>query len=212
MKPIAVDSAAIVDTLRFRLTASRILPRSDVRVTVQVHTLISTGDQDHDGLVGRVRAALARFIDTAWTVSGVTRKADDTGFERVELTASAQVAVRENYNLHERARRASAEGLAITDPTVDSRLPGKVIAEATMDLQEYIVDLAQQRIARFDKATGRIWRIGDIQFGVDTENYDVSPKLARRETALLDGATDDLLTTSERLLLVAQVTLKSNAA
>lgn len=212
MKPIAVDAAAIVDTLRFRLTASRTLPRSDVRVTVQVHTLVSTGDHDHDGLVARVRAALARFIDTAWTVSGVTRTADDTGFERVELTASALVPVRENYNLQERARRASAEGLAITDPSVDSRLPGKVIAEATLDLQEYVVDLAQQRIARFNKATGRDWRIGDIQFGVDNESYDVSSKLARRETALLDGATDDLLTTSERLLLVAQVTLKSNAA
>lgn len=210
MKPIALDAAAFVDTLRFRLSASRTMPRSEVRVTVQVHALVSSGDQDHDALVARVRGALARFIDTAWTVSGVTRNADDTGFERVALTASAQVPVRDNYNLQERARRASVEGLAISDPTVDVRLPGKVIAEATIDLQEYIVELAQQRIARFDKATGRAWRIGDIQFGLDTEGYDVSPKLARRETALLEGASEDLLTTSERLTLVAQVTLKSN--
>ena len=212
MKPIAVDAAAVVDTLRFRLAASQILPRTHVRVTVQVHTLISSGDQDHDALVGRVRAALARFIDATWTVSGVNRKADDTGFERVELVASAAVPVRDNYNLIERARRASVEGLAITEPMVDSRLPGKVIAEATMALQEHVLEMAQERIARFDKATGRNWRIGDIQFGVDSEGYDVSPKLARRETALLEGASDDLLTTSERLLLVAQVTLKSNAA
>jgi hypothetical protein len=212
MKPITPDAAALVDTLRFRLSASSTLPRSTVRVTVQVHTLVSTGDQDHDALVARVREALARFIDATWTVSGVTRKSDDTGFERVELTASAMVPVRENYNLQERARRASVEGLAITDPSVDSRLPGKVIAEATMGLQEYIVELAQQRIERFDRATGRKWRIGDIQFGLDSEGYDVSPKLARRETALLEGASDDLLTTSERLTLVAQVTLKSNAA
>ncbi len=212
MKPIAVEAAAVVDTLRFRLAASQTLPRTHVRVTVQVHTLVSSGDQDHDALVGRVRAALGRCIDSAWTVSGVTRKADDTGFERVELTASAQVPVRENYNLHERARRAAVEGLAITDPLVDSRLPGKVIAEATMGLQEHVLEMAQERIVRFDKATGRSWRIGDIPFGVDTENYDVSPKLTRRETAVLEGPTDDLLTTSERLLLVAQVTLKSNAA
>lgn len=212
MNPIAVDAAAVVDTLRFRLAASRTLPRTYVRVTVQVHTLVSSADHDHDGLEGRVRLALARLIDTPWTVSGVTRSADHTGFERVELTASAQVPARENYNLHERARRASVEGLAITDPTVDARLPGKVIADATMELQELVLELAQQRIARFDKATGRSWRIGDIQFGIDSESYDVSPKLARRETAVLEGATDDLLTTSERLLLVAQVTLKSNAA
>jgi len=87
-----------------------------VRVSVQVHTLVSTGDQDHDALVSRVRAALARFIDTTWTVSGVTRRADDTGFERVELVASSMVLARENYNLDERARRASVEGLAITQP------------------------------------------------------------------------------------------------
>ena len=212
MKPIAVDAAAVVDTLRFRLAASRTLPRSHVRVMVQVHTLVSSGDQDHDALVERVRKALVRFVDSAWTVSGVTRRADDTGFERVELTASAQVPVRENYNLQERARRASVEGLAITDTSVDSRLPGKVIADATMGLQEHLLEMAQERMVRFDKATGRSWRIGDIQFGIDGEGYNVSPKLAHRETAWLEGATDDLLTTSERLLLVAQVTLKSNAA
>jgi hypothetical protein len=212
MKTIALDAAAVVDTLRFRLAASRTLPRTDVRVSVRVHTLISPGDQDHDALVGRVRAALVRFIDTNWMVSGVTRTADDTGFERVELAASAQVPVRENCNLEERARRASVEGLAITAPGVDVRLPGRVIAEATMELQDHLVKLAQDRIVKFDEATGRKWRIGDIQFGLEGEGHDVSPKLARRETAVFESATDDLLTTSERLLLVAQVTLKSNAA
>lgn len=133
-----------------------------MRVSVQVHTLVSTGDQDHDALVSRVRAALARFIDTTWTVSGVTRRADDTGFERVELVASSMVLARENYNLDERARRASVEGLVITQPGVDARLPGALIAEATMGLQEYLLELAQKRIERFDQATGRSWRIGDI--------------------------------------------------
>ena len=211
MKTIAVDSAAVVDTLRFRLTASRVLPRSTVRVTVQVHTLVSSGDQDHDALVARVRTALERFIAAAWTVSGVIRRADETGFERVELTASALVPVRENYNLQERARRASVEGLAISDPSVDARLPGDVIADATLTLQEHVIELVQRRIERFEQVTRRTWRIGDIQFGIDHEGYEVSPKGARRETALLDGASDDLLTTSERLMLVAQVTLKSNA-
>jgi len=212
MKSISLDAAAVVDTLRFRLAASRTLPRSDVRVSVRVRTLVSSNDQDHDALVGRVRAALVRFIDAAWAVSAVTRTADDTGFERVELSASAQVPVRENCNLEERARRASVEGLAIADPGVDSRLPGRMIAEATMDLQDHLLELAQQRIVHFDEATGRKWRIGDIQFGVDGEGHHVSPKLAQRETAVFESATDDLLTTSERLLLVAQVTLKSNAA
>lgn len=182
-----------------------------MRVSVQVHTLVSTGDQDHDALMSRVRAALARFIDTTWTVS-VTRRADDTGFERVELVASSMVLARENYNLDERARRASVEGLVITQPGVDARLPGALIAEATMGLQEYLLELAQKRIERFDQATGRSWRIGDIQFGLDGEGDETSAKLTRRETALLDGASDELLTTSERLMLVAQVTLKSNAA
>ncbi len=212
MKPIALDAAPFVDTLRFRLTASRTLPRSKVRISVIVHTLVSSVDQDHDALVGRVRDALARFIDVPWTVSGVTRRADETGFERVELNASAMVPVRENYNLDERVRRASSEGLAISNPAVDVRLPGPVIAEATLDLQEYVLELAQQRVERFDKVTGRSWRIGDIEFGVDSEGYGVSPKLARRETAVIDGGTDDLLTSSERLLLVAQVTLKASAA
>lgn len=95
---------------------------------------------------------------------------------------------------------------------MDARLPGALIAEATLGLQEYLLELAQKRIERVDQATGRSWRIGDIQFGLDGEGYETSAKLTRRETALLDGASDELLTTSERLMLVAQVTLKSNAA
>lgn len=211
MTTIVADSAALVDTLRFRLAASRTLPRTQVRVGVTVNALVRPSDHDHATLEQRVREALGRFIEAAWTVSGVTRSADASGFERVQLTAAAQVPVRENYNLDERARRASVEGLAIVDPGVDVRLPPDVIAEATLGLQENLLEQAQERIRRFSTLTGRSWRIGDVGFGLDTENLDVSPKLVRRESAVLGGASDDLLSTSERLLLVAQVTLKANA-
>lgn len=212
MKPIALDAAAVVDTLRFRLAASRTLPHSHVRVGVLVYVLVSVNDRDQDALVARVRAALARFIDASWSVTDIKREADETGYERVELSASAQVPARENHSLDDRARLASVEGLAITLPTVNARLSGTVIAQTTLALHDHILELARQRIERIDHLTGRKWRIGDIQFGIDGEGHDVSPKGVRRETAVFETASDDLLTTCERLLLVAQVTLKSNAA
>mgnify|MGYP006391874781 CR=1 FL=1 len=105
------------------------------------------------------------------------------------------------------------EGLAIVDPVVDYRLPGEVIAGATMDLQEKLLLMAMERAERFTAVTGRAWRIGDVQFGVGSEFDDgTSPKLLRREAALLAGGGEDLLTTSERLLLVAAVTLKVGGA
>ncbi|HQY82999.1 MAG TPA: hypothetical protein PK818_09480 [Thermomonas sp.] len=213
MSMIAVDSSTLVDTLRFRLAAAKTLPRSAIRIGASVQALVRVSDADQDALVGRVGEVLRRFIDAAWTVSGVEREADSSGLERVKLAASAQVPARENHNLAERARRASEEGLAIVDPVVDYRLPGEVIAGATMDLQEKLLLMAMERAERFTAVTGRAWRIGDVQFGVGSEFDDgTSPKLLRREAALLAGGGEDLLTTSERLLLVAAVTLKVGGA
>ncbi len=216
MQERTLDPSAFADTLRFRLTATRTLPRSAIRIGVLVHGLVSAEDLDHAALVHRVDQVLHRFVDAAWTVSAVKRAADDAGLERVTLSASAQVPARENYNLDERARRASEPGLAIGAPEVDYRLPGPVMASATTDLQEDILHQVAERIARFTTVTNRQWRIGDVQFGLGNEYDDgTSPKLVRREVALLSGASggsddDDLLTTSERLVMVAGVTLRAD--
>ena len=70
---------------------------------------------------------------------------------------------------------------------------------------------AIERAARFSQLTARTWRIGDIEFGVDRNlAQDYSPKFTRRENAMeAGGSAGELLMTAERLMLVAQVVLKS---
>ena len=79
MSMIAVDSSTLVDTLRFRLAAAKTLPRSAIRIGASVQALVRVSDADQDALVGRVGEVLRRFIDAAWTVSGVEREADASG-------------------------------------------------------------------------------------------------------------------------------------
>ncbi len=206
------DSFADVDTLRFRLTSSKVIARTEVLIAVTVIALVGSQDADKQGLDTRVGLALQRFVAAEWTIRSIKRERDDSGFERVTLFACARVKERENYNLTGRARSASEEGLSIQDPNVDYSLGGKVLNESTMLLQTHIVEQAKARIAAFNASSGREWRIGDIQFGErETWGHDHTAKGARRENSEQAAEGADLMITSERLFLVAQVTLKSRA-
>ena len=60
------------------------------------------------------------------------RQADTSGFERVTVAASARAPLAENYNLAERARLAGSEGLSLTDPVANHRLPTTRVAHAVL--------------------------------------------------------------------------------
>ena len=204
------EPAALVDTLRFRLSASVSVPRRDVRITAVVYALVSATDHDRDALESRVRETLDRFIPAEWTVVSTNRVQDSTGYERVELSTSARVAIDEDHNLEERARRASREGLTIDSPKCDYALPMKTVVEQTALLQEHILEQAIDRAARFSRVEGRTWRIGDVHFGITHDAGVYAGKGTRRESAV-DSSTGELLVMSERLVLLAEVTLKTEA-
>lgn len=207
------ESFPDVDTLRFRLTSSRVVARTEVNIQVAVIALVSSQDADKEALEIRVGEALNQLIQADWTIRSIQRERDDSGFERVTLQASARVSERENFNLSGRARKASSEGLSIQDPRVGYSLSGAVLVESTMALQTHIVQQAMTRIAAFNQSSGRIWRIGDILFGErESWGIDYTAKGARRENSEQAAEGADLMITSERLFLVAQVTLKSRAS
>ncbi|MCC6562591.1 MAG: hypothetical protein IT478_14625, partial [Xanthomonadales bacterium] len=61
-----------------------------------------------------------------------------------------------------------------------------------------------------NELTSRQWRIGNIQFGVrDHDEVEYSPKLARRETARYGSDEHDVLLTSERISMIAEVELRA---
>lgn len=200
----------VQDTLRLRLTAERLVKRTSIAVMVEIVALISTQDRDTAALETKVRAALKCFIDAHWHTASSERTRDDSGFERVKLVGYARVPRDENVNLVERARLASSEGLAIQNPGVDYKVASSVLVAETEKLHGDLIRQTQARITEFNELTGRQWRIGNIQFGVNNrDEAEYSTKLARREAARFGSDEHDVLLTSERISMIAEVELRS---
>ena len=203
------------DTLHFKLFAQKTLAQENARLSVTVNALVSTARQTPNALQQRIRAALNCLIAAEWAFSSIHRGGEAVGFERVQLTASARVAITELYNLDERARQASTEGLALRDPSVSYALPSSRVGAAVQDLRLDLLEDVKQRILEFNAATGRDWRIGEIHFGVlDARSEIRSGKGAYRSSDdsiadLFAGDEEDGITGSERISLLADVTLRA---
>ena len=205
------------DTLRFKLFAQKAIVQEDARITVEVHALVSTSQTDRKSLEQKIRAALTAFISADWSFSTIQRGGEAVGFERVTLNASARVAIAEIYNLEERARQASTEGLSLREPKISYAIPSQRVNETVEELRHQIVEDAKRQINEFDQLTGRSWRIGDIAFGIlDNRGEYRSSKGAYRvsDDAIADlfsEADDAGIISAERISLVADVTLRSAA-
>jgi hypothetical protein len=76
--------------------------------------------------------------------------------------------------------------------------------------EEILVEIGQQ-LAGFQRATGRVWRIGDVEFGVETTpDFE---RLRTRKGAYREPGDEDAgvasQTGAERITLIAAVVLKS---
>ena len=88
---IVLDHPHLVDSLRFRIEATRSTKQAEVRITVAVVALVSAAERDPKALDSRVLAALKELIAVPWSFSHVVREADAAGFERIKLRAAARV-------------------------------------------------------------------------------------------------------------------------
>ena len=197
-------------TLRYRALAARNVPRDTVRVGVTVTALVSTADHDHAALTRRIREALGRFIPTEWVLMSPRRQQDASGYERVQVEATTRAPLEENYNLAERARMAGQEGLSLTEPTVDHRLPSARVAAAVQALRLTIVREALAQAKEFGEASGQAWELADIEFGVaaPTRGYRSGKGAVHEE--LDDLEYDDRPEpATERIRLMASVILRA---
>ncbi|MBK7659104.1 MAG: hypothetical protein IPJ28_08125 [Betaproteobacteria bacterium] len=214
---IVIDQPHLIDTLRFRLQAARALPQDDIRLVVGITALVKPGDHDSATLETHIREALARLVKTDWTFTRIERHPDAAGYERVTLRAGARVAAAENWNLPERARKASADGIALNNPEVSYALSSGRVDAAVEGLRLDLLRKATEQAQRMTEASGRNWRVGDVEFGVAgivQENARRTGKGAYTDEneslellALLD--TPSGITGGERISLAAQVTLKA---
>ena len=174
--------------------------------------LISTTDKDLAALEARVQASLDKFIAGSWTFHNVQRHSDTLGFERVSFKASLRTTEGEAYNLVERARLASREGLSISDPEVDFSLSVEKVDQVVEELRQEVISLVNRHREDFERTTSRKWRIGDITFGTfSPADFARTTKGAYRDEDLDIQLRDSGgIVTAERIKLVAQVELRES--
>lgn len=202
------------DTLRYRVQVEQTLVQEDMRLSVELNALLSTAGHNRQDLDHRIRSALNRFIPHAdWSYSTVRRVGEAVGYERVSVRANTRLPVAEAFNLEERARNASREGLALSCPKTDFSLPAARISTVLQKLRISAIHEVKEQIAEFERTTGRSWRIWAMQFGAQDEgsNWRQTSKGAYRSPGIGDFVDDEDggLAGTERIVLIADVILKA---
>lgn len=203
------------DSLRYRVIAQRTLAQDTVCVSVNVALLVSAVQTDQVELQRQIRDVLNRFIpDVEWIFSTLHREANPTvGFEQINVKASARIPSSQNFNLKDRARRASREGLTLGGAMVDYSLPVSLVNRVVHELRGEIIESVLREISDFEQQTGRKWRIGDVEFGISGRSDEYTAKGAQRSTGYEDLLDPDGegLSGAERISLVAEVCLRALA-
>lgn len=205
-------AAAGHDTLRYRVLVHRNIRKDTLRIKAKVTALVSTRDYHQAELEERIHAALGRFIEGRWQFYGMKREPDATGYERVTLTACALVPVGENWNLEERARDASREGLSLSGVEVSYASTNTEVDKIVRELRAEVLRHVKDHIDEYSEISGRAWRIGDIVFGISDEDRGYTGKGARRTDSGMDDSieTAEMMDGSERITLRASVELRAS--
>lgn len=198
------------DVMSFQLRASKVVINKTVKIAVQIVAL-SPDDSAESQLRADIKAALAAFIpDAEWQISGIHRSTDDSGYERVNLTATARVDEKENYNLETRAKKVSKTGLQLTDVTADTTVPQNDLEAAERELRATILTDALAEAKAVSDATGLDYRIKSI-------NYQNGGDPAMRKMAATSNVTaygsgfggddEEGLSNAQKVTLSAQIQL-----
>lgn len=204
------------DTLRYTVYVSKALAQDTVRISTTVTVLVHPQDTIDKVLTERVEPVLNDFISGDWVIRGLDRRSDAVGYERVTMRASARVAFAENFNLADRARAANREGISISDPDVDRSSSPEKVTQAVKELWFKIIENVNMQIPQFNELTGRVWRIGDVEYGAPDRGSEArfSKGSSRSEVDQFYSELDDpsVKQGGERISLTANVTLRADAA
>ena len=200
-------------TLRYRTMAQRSVPRETARISVNIVALIAIGDSDSSVVEERARAALSKFVVADWLLSPPARSGDAAGYERVTLIATTRVALSENYNLADRARKAGSEGLSLQDPQVSYIIPAHIINKTVQALRLEVLAEAQAQADEFTAQSGAKWEVADIIYGVSA--YDFGQRSGkgayRSELDDLDEERQEQSASAERVRVFADIALRANS-
>jgi hypothetical protein len=204
----------IQDTINFQLRADTVVVSDTVKIIVHINALVPS-DSTENALRAEIKAALASFLPTQWQINGIERASDDSGFERVQMRATARVNETENYNLEGRAKAVSRQGLQLGDVEVDSTVPAPMLEEAEKALRATILKNAKEEAAALADVTGRNYRVGAVNF--QNQGDPAIRKMAMASTTAnatpygsgfaAGGGDDESLANAQKVSLSANVTL-----
>lgn len=200
------------DTLSYKVLVSKLVPRSDVVVNVWLELMLNANDKGAE-LDQRIFDALRDFIPVNWELADQERRSATPGFERLKLRAMATVGSDQDWNLQQRAKDANRQGLEFGNVSVKRSLSQDQVNQIVRELWFDAVRKIQEHLPEFEKASGRVWRIGDIALGTP----DAGNKVRTSKGGFVDDRDDNLgqlldsgLAGVEKISLVANVTLKSD--
>jgi len=161
----------IQDTISLSLSAEHTVTNKTVKMTALINALVTNTTEE--ALREEIRTTMKSFIDADWTFSNMARSNDPTGFERVELAATARVPDTEHYNLEKRSEAVSRPGLSIVSVTVDSTIPERIIEAAEKELRLKLIEKVQAEAEALSEALGQQYRVSQLQFA-GTRNVNIS--------------------------------------
>jgi hypothetical protein len=165
-----------------------------------------------------------RFITASWQFANITRTAHDSGYEQINLTASARVSESENRALDSRRKEVSQKGLSISKVTPDISFPASLVEETERKLRLAIIHKAQDECLAISSAMKRTYRIKKINYAIELEesfsNNRISASSASMKTSYGSGfgptgaggaggptGADDSLGNAQKFTMNATVTL-----
>jgi hypothetical protein len=195
------------NTLDFQLIAEHTVVNTTVKLVAKIEALANL--QTEDDLRSDIRKTLKSFIDADWQFSNMLRVSDNTGYERICLTASVRVSESENYNLIDRAKAVSRKGLQIIDVDADTSIPSKQISEAESDLRVELIQRASAERVKLSKAAGRNYRVHSMLFSSVGKTRQVinNPATKMAYGTGFDSSEDGTLGNAAKLTMNASVKL-----
>ena len=170
-----MSNLILQDTITLPLQVEKTATNTTVKISAKIVAMIEAGTKE-DSWRAEMRAAAKKFInitkangkeddeDAGWAFSGLSRKPDASGYEKLEITISGRVPESENYNLDIRAKEAGRTGLQIVSPQTDVSLPQYQIDATISDLRAELITLAHNECEKLSGAMKRKLRIHQINF------------------------------------------------
>jgi hypothetical protein len=205
--------------LSFQLSADTVVVNDTVRLNVSVVAMISK-DQPDDAVKADIKAMMKALVDTDWSFSNMVRAMDQSGLERLTVSATARVPEAENVRLDERARAVSREGLRIVSISPDTSVPKRMVQEAESKLRVELMKRAHdeaQLLSREAPPKGRrvegdgwatVWVVHEVDFH-RADHHDLSSKSVTAQAGMAYGHASETIGNAERLSMTASVALRA---